>query len=125
MWDQTISQISQDQCGVITHGLSPYEGPNLELWIPPNKNYPALVPHNATADLLKFVGGINGGVGMGKTIQPMVIWLAASFRVEQIDATQPSSTDTAHNGILLDMLVKKHIPSRPITFGGTNRVIPA
>jgi hypothetical protein len=124
-WDATVTAISTDQVGVVTHGLSPYEVPALELWIPPNKNYPALVCQNATADLLMFAGGLNGGVSMGKTILPRIIWLAASFRVQSIDVSQPSSADTAVNGVLLDMLEKKKIPSKPITFGGSFRAIPA
>lgn len=104
-FDQNIAQISDDQTGVLTHGLSPYEQPQYEMWIPPNKQFPALVPQNATADLL--------GVPGGKTILPRVIFINALFNYEIIE--DPS---------LLDMLTKKKIPSKPISFGGSVREIP-
>ena len=105
-WDTTLQNISEDQQAVITHGLSPYELPQAEFWIQPNKAYPALVPQNATADLLNYPGG--------KSIKPRIIWIGATFRIEVIPETDE----------IFDMLLKKKIPSRPITFGGSIRSVP-
>jgi hypothetical protein len=105
-WDTTLQNISDDQAAVLTHGLSPYDNPQYDFWIPPNKNYPAAVAQNATADLLLFPGG--------KSITPRIIFVGGTFRVEPIDEASE----------IFDMLVKRKIPSKPITFGGSIRHVP-
>lgn len=104
-WDQNVAQISDDQTAVLTHGLSPYEAPSYSLWIPPNKRYPALTGQNATADLVMG----------GKAIKPRVIWIGSVFNYLIVDEAMPD---------ILDKLVKKKVPSLPITFGGSIRDIP-
>jgi hypothetical protein len=107
-WDTTLQNISDDQAAVLTHGLSPYEAPTFEFWIPPNKNYPAIVPQNATADLLNWPGG--------KSIFPRVIFIGKTFIVEEM-------TGSNYPDVYV-MLLKKKIPSRPITLGGSIRTVP-
>lgn len=105
-WDTTIAAISDDQTAVVTHGLSPYELPVFDMWVQPNKNYPALIAQNASADLLRIPGG--------KTLLPFIMFTGATFRVEVIQ----------EGSEVFDMLSKNKIPSRPITFGGSIRVVP-
>lgn len=105
-WDTSVTAISDDQTAVITHGLSPFEAPQFDFWVQPNKNYPSMIVQNASADLLRVPGG--------KSILPFIMFVGATFRSENVI----EGTDE------FDMLMKRKIPSKPITFGGSIRLIP-
>ncbi len=105
-FDTSASAISPDETAIVTHGLSPWEAPTFDIWIPPNKQYPALLPINKSQELVMG----------GKSILPQVMFIVANFRTESIEQnTQPE---------LFDMLEKKKIYSLPIRMGSTIRSIP-
>jgi len=91
-WDEKIEEIAEDYTANITHEESPHEAPEYSIWIK-RDSYPLLQPMNITWP--------------GKSIKPEIIWLAAMFNFKEV-------TDEE----LLDMLMKRKIPSTPISFGG-------